>query len=438
MMSMRIRRGAAVLLASTTFSLGSDASEGSGHAWSKQDVLRLIDESTSQPPSSFVLHRTLEKSCTLAATREQYDAADHMFDLDPLGGTSTSERGEEKVVSNGLCISIKGAHDAVSQQHLVDGQLQAEVYRNPDGRYFEFLTDVGWYEWYTGDTKLGIKPAPTIAFALPFHGDSGFSRLWVGSSGSSGMLAPGQLELLNLESATVQDGVLTAQLGHDQHPSAPAEDHYRVSTIVRIELDAGGGPRLLSSTNTCSYLYEGVRTLQAHADYSVTDWMRIGDIDIPRTATIDRFLFGPFMATDPGLKWCPNGQMYRVTMTHKDYRSVTPQEATEQLAQIPDQEGVSVFAEELGLSYKLGRDTIWMDGEPYALPEPLFEHPIGGFAGILESSTFLPLSEVPMSTNTESRAELTPWTSSQYSIALLAVALVLLAVGLWRRWKAGA
>lgn len=431
-----IRKGAFMLLATTACTLGSNAPESSSREWTKQHVLQLIDEATRQPSSSFILHRTLEKSCSIAATSEQHDFAHHVFDLDPLRGIPTSVQGEETIVSDGLSISIEGHHDQFLQQHLVDGQLRADVYRNPEDRYHQVLTDVGWYVWYTGDTMLGIRSAPNVPFTIPFYGPSSFSRLWCGLSGAAGRLTPGQLELLNLESVHVQDGVLVAQLGHDQHPSAPAEDQYRVVSKVQIELDAGGGPRLLSYTSASSYMYDGVRTFQTHVAYSVTEWMKVGDIDIPRTATLDQFLFAPFMATDPGLSWCPKGQMCRITMTHEDYRPVTQNEATKKLTRIPEQEGVSVFAEDLGLSYKLGLDTVWMDGEPYALPEPILEHPVNGFERILESSTFLPISEIQMTEDVESKAAISPWASSKVLIGLVVVAFLLLVAGLWRRWKA--
>lgn len=358
--------------------------------WTEEAVLRIIDEATSQSPDAFSYTRTLEKSRAIAFTPEMHASANadyrNIFTNDPLSGLPTNSSGEEFVVSDGNRIGCT-SHQKIAVDYITADGISIASAWEESGPFYQLYTPIGWYLWKPNHPMLGVQEDEGLPFFSAFHI---FSRTWDGPP-ATGKFSTGFFERFKFDSAAFEDGVLSATFRDVDPEGVSAEPGYEAISTVRIGLPSEGRPRLLSSKAIASFLLDGQRVTGYYDEYIVREWMRVGDLNFPKLATHDLYMYATWFKEVHGQDfWAPLGQMYRNTMRHTDYQQLDSQEARAMLPELPTGDGVSAHIDSYDLAYVLGEAAIWIDGEPYILPEPLMKHPVDGFDHLLEAAFYIP------------------------------------------------
>ena len=371
-------------------------SPGSPGQWTEEAVLRVIDEATTRSPAAFSYTRSLEQSQAIAVSPLVHAAANadprSIFANDPLSSLPARSSGTEFVVSDGDRIGIT-SHQKIATEYLTESGVAKASSWEETGPIQQLYTPIGWYSWYPPPLhrRVGVDEDENVPFFTACHV---FSPLWDGRP-AIGLLSDRFFERYTFEAASFDEGVLAARFTFvDTEGITSAEPGFESVSTVRIKMAPGEGPRLLSEQQIGTFLKDGERVASCCTEYTVREWLRVGDLNLPALATDDLYIYATWFKERYGQDfWAPLGMMYRNTMRHTNYQQLEPEEARAMLPELPTGDGVSGYITSHNLAYILGEAAIWIDGEPYALPEPLMEHPVNGIDHLLEEAVYIPPPE---------------------------------------------
>ncbi len=411
------------------------------------EVLAMLKRAESGPIESYRYERTRSQSPLIAAdasllTRDPFliDDLDSTF---AQHDTELRSRSRAAVLHDRMSLDTDVA--SLDKGKPIDGVQKCTISSWESPAVREVRTSLGWFGWFPGSGHhegMSVTNTPRGLGGTDSLG--AFSRS-PQEGGLSDLLAQ-EWDHTTLLGAHWNGATLTARFETKFEQDEAYYPDTRVSTTVELDLADPAAPRLLGWQDVLSCVHEGRRINLNRTRYRVRSWLEVGGAPVPQVATADRFLYHPELWSFPTSaydwcrnEWCPSGSVSRGVLEHTAYCALEPAEAETLLTEIPQHDGLMVFVDPASLTYRIGSEEIWIDGQHYSLPSPITAHPVDGLGWILEHATptqrgtsFNHSAPVP-----DSKIATDPATSSKRGSAILVGCGVLLGTaGLFARARA--